>query len=495
MTRRTKQGLALLAGAVTLVLAWPGASTADTSLGGYSGTAEAVGVRVQVFDPVLPLPSNPQVDGSLGYAKSNTDTGPVSRGTASYFWPGDVLGDGFNQLVGNPNVKYGVQVNSRYPATSDSPAHNTAQITDGNGMYTSSDGFTTNASVTGLGIAGPGVDLLSGIGKGLNQLLGQSKPTKGSPELPVQVSGTLAGLVTFENLHSDSSVVVADKTITSTAHASLSAIKLLGGLITVSGMDITSQSVSNGTKATTTQSMKALELSVAGQNIGITDKGVEVAGSTTLLPSIPAALMSLLDKIGISVQYAPATNTVTGAAGSAGLSGLVLSIDTVPLKKALNLGGIIAPLQQMIEKIPKLGDELGPLLNLGPKIVFKIGDVSSSASAQPAFSGGVGGGTGPVTGTGGTGGTGPTSGTGGPLGTSGTNPPAQSNGNPSIAPVQSTALHLPGLGGLPRGLIIGLLLAAAAVGWGLQYMGAFLFGAGRNCVHGLSTGVPDLRKG
>jgi hypothetical protein len=61
--------------------------------------------------------------------------------------------------------------------------------------------------------------------------------------------------------------------------------------------------------------------------------------------------------------------------------------------------------------------------------------------------------------------------------------------------VQSAALHLPGLGSLPRGLIIGLLLAAAAVGWGLQYMGAFLFGAGRNCVHGLTTGVPDLRKG
>jgi hypothetical protein len=339
---------------------------------------------------------------------------------------------------------------------------------------------------------------LSGIGKGLNQLLGQSKPAKGSPELPVQVSGTLAGLVTFENLHSDSNVVVANKTITATAHTSLSAIKLLGGLITISGMDITSQSVSDGAKATTSQSMKALELSVAGQKIGITDKGVEVAGSTTALPAIPATLMSLLDKIGISVQYAPATKTVDGATGSAGLSGLVLSIDTVPLKKALNLGGIIAPLQQMIQKIPKLGDQLGPLLNLGPKIVFKIGDVSSSASAQPPFVGGVGGsggGTGPVSGTVGSGATGPTGGTGGPLGSSGTNPPASSGGTPSIAPVQSAALHLPGLGSLPRGLIIGLLLAAAAVGWGLQYMGAFLFGAGRNCVHGLTTGVPDLRKG
>ncbi|HET8581817.1 MAG TPA: hypothetical protein VFL65_01090 [Jatrophihabitans sp.] len=505
MNRRSKQGLALLGGAALLTLAWPGASSAQTSLGGYSGVAQAAGIRVQIYEPVIPIPSSPQIDGSIGYAKANTDTGPVSRATASYLWPGDVVGDGFDQLAGNPNAKYPVQVNSRYPATADSPAQNTAQLTDGNGMTTSSNESATTASVTGLGVAGSGVNLLGGLGKGLGQLAGHSS-SPSAPDVPVPVSSTLAALATLENLHITSSVVVGKDTVTSSARATMSSIKLLAGLISINGMDVRSESVSNGTKATESGSLSAMQLSVAGQSFTLGDKGVQFGGTATKLPPVPAALTTLLGKIGISFGYAPTAQSVQGATGAQSTSGLVISIDTVPLKTALNLGGLVAPLQQLIEKIPTLGSQLAPLLGLGPKIVLTLGDVSSTATAAPAYTGGsfpvTGGGT---TGTTGSGGVVPAGSTGGGIGGGGGLPGGSTGGTPGTGPVapaapastptQATGFELPGLGAVPRGLILGGLALAALVGWGLRLVGGLLLGGGRTCAFGLPTGVPDLRKG
>jgi hypothetical protein len=506
--RRTKRTLALFGGTVLAVLAWPGPSSADTNLGGYNGVAQAEAIRIQIFEPTIPIPvdpGKPEIDAGIAYTKANTDTGPVTRATASYLWPGDTIGDGFGALVGNDKAQYSIQVNSRYPETATSPAKNTAQITDGNGMTTSTDGFNTKATVTGFGIAGPNTDLLSGIGQGLRNLPGLGNPTAPPSKdvsVPVPVSQMLAALATVQNVQSTSSVVTGKNSVTCTAQALMSNVKLLGGLINIDSIKATSTTVSDGKTATTSGSIRPGAITLAGTDIGLAGKGVKLGDSSTKLPDLPSSVTDLLGKIGVEINYAPSSRTSDGATAALASDGLVISIDTQPLKTALNVGGLIGPLQDLIEKIPNIGSTLGPLLGLGPKIVIRIGDVFSTATAAPAYV------VPPVN----PGGSNPVPGGGQPSGN--VVPPVNTGGGPPIntgpgVPLPSTtpggttttpstqpsAFTLPGLGEVPKALIIGGLAFALVAGWLFRMVSGFILGGAGSCAHGLTTGVPDLRKG
>ena len=506
MRRRT---IALIGLGALVILAWPGPASGDTTLGGYSGSAIAEPVHLEIYDPVIPLPSDPQVDIGVGYTRATTDSGPVSRATASYLWPGDVLGDGFSQLVGG-NQSYPIQINSNYPATSTSPAANRAQLTDGNGMSTASDDTTTTANVTGLGIAGPNTDLLGGIGQGLQQLGGQPPSTAAAaPSAPVPVSSTLAGLMTLQNFRSTSTTTLASKTFTASADATASDIALLNGLISIKGLSMTATTASDGTKATNSGHATIGGISIAGQTFSLDDAGVHGAGSTATLPTLPQAVTDALEQIGISVQLAPVTKTADGASGTFRAQGLVITIDTKPLRTAL-LNPVTDLLAKVVQQLPsQLSGQLLPLLNLAPKFVVTIGDVRTNASASPGYVGGVP--TGPTVppanpgsgSTGGPGTTGGTGGTGGNLGSSGsigggsTGATGGGSGSNVIPPStqQAVGFNLPGLGDVPRAVLLGGLVLAAALGWLLRTAGGFLLGGAGNCRFGLASGVPDLRKG
>jgi hypothetical protein len=490
-------------GVVAIVaLMWPGpAASADTSLGGYEGLATATVVHAEVFDPTIPLPASPQGDMSLGYTKSNVESGPTTRALASYLWPGFVLGDGFEQVTGKPGSKYPVQVNSRFPATTDAPAKNAVQLTDGNGMATSSDGFSTRSSVTLLGLAGPDTNLLGGTGTGLGQLAGKStSPT--APKVPVPValpvSAGLASVVTAQHVTSTSTVNLADKTVTSTAHAAASNIGLLGGLISIDGVNVTSKVVSNAAKATVTGGATIGGLTIAGTKIALDDKGVNVAGSGAALPDVSATVTKLLKSFGIELSTLPVKKTVSGAQGELEAKVLVITVDTGPLKTALN-----GPLAAVLALLgPHAAEQLAPLITLGPRIVVTIGAVDASATAMPAYDAGstsTGGGTSSAGGTSKGGGASTGGGTSGSsAGTSGDT----STGNPagvtagSTPPVNSqpVALNLPALGAVPRLLLLGALVFASMLGWALRRAGGLLFGSDRSCEFGLRSGVPDLRR-
>ena len=116
-----------------------------------------------------------------------------------------------------PEPQLGVSGAGEFPRCSTSPVpgrRNTAQITDGNGMTTSTDGVTT-ANVTGLGISGPDVNLLGGLGTGLSLRQARSPPPL--PELPVPANwSTLASLITAKGVTSNSTIKVADTSAMST---------------------------------------------------------------------------------------------------------------------------------------------------------------------------------------------------------------------------------------------------------------------------------------
>lgn len=501
ISRRTWVAGCTVAGLLTL--AWPGPAWADSSLGGYSVTSSASVIHVEVFEPVLPLPSSPQGDLSIGYTQTSADSGPSTRALASYVWPGAVIGDGFNQLSGNPNSVYPIQVDSRYPATTSAPAKNTAQITDGNGMTTSTDGATTTANVTGLGIAGPDVNLLGGLGTGLGSLSGKPSKVKPTPDVPVPVSSTLASLVTAKGVTSNSTVKVLDKSVTSTSTAAASDISLLHGIIGLSGVKVTDTVTSDGTKATTTGEATIGGLTIAGVKIALGDAGITVGSSAVKLPALPTSLTSLLKSLGIQLDIAPVTKTVSGATGTFAGQALVVTLDTGPLKQALN-----GPLSLLINLLGSTAaTQLAPLIQLAPKFVVKLGEANTSVSASPPYTGGNSGGTTGSTGggftgggSGGTIGGGGTSGavisTPGTPGTPGTagGTPATGTGLPGSSP-QTAAYSLPGLGSMPKFLIVGALILAAAIGWLMQAAGGLMLSSGGTCGMGLETGVPDLRKG
>ncbi|MGN6608068.1 MAG: hypothetical protein ACTHMS_13780, partial [Jatrophihabitans sp.] len=362
-------------------------------------------------------------------------------------------------------------------------------------------------------ISNGGTNLLSGAGNGLCQAL--SPDPKNCPSLPatppVPVPAQLAGVMTLANVHSESTVQLAASSITSTAEATASDISLFGGIIGIHDVKVTSSSTSNGVRASNTAHLTIGGVTVAGKDIGLDEQGLNLAGTSVPVPQLPDVLSGL----GISFQYQPTTKSVDGATASFASTGLVISVDTALVKQAL--APLTGALANILSQIPNL-DQVTALLNLGPRFNFLIGDVSTTATAAPAYvpppltgggsttpghgstgggttGGGVAaGGTGGGSDLGGGGGTGTTgyttpisSGTGAPTTTTG-------GGAPTTTVAQPAAFGLPPLGTVPKLLILGGLAFAVALGWAFRTAGGLLLGTGRNCAYGLDTGVPDLRQ-
>jgi len=551
-----RRGGALVAavtlGALATPAAWAGPAPAprpadsgsSSSLGGWTVSASAAPVTMEIYDPKIPIPAQPgkpNLEFDISYTRAGYGSGPTGAATASFLWPGDAIAFGLGQLFNSPNVKYPILTNVQYPGASPDA---TMQPVPGSYMQSHTDANgSTSVSSFGLPLPGTGPSLPgqapssapsspASSGGLLGGLLGGTLPQPQLPDLGslIRFLTGQSALVDVQGERSQSSATVTNGHAVATAESDAGKLLILGGLIEFDGLKVTSQSTSDGVKGTSTGNVDYGSMSVAGVNFGITANGIQTPFGMVALPQLPDAMNQVLAPLGISVALPAASDVSKDTAGEMFSHGLQITIDTAKLKAMLPLtpvlnqlfaqippsltSGLPAPLPSLIQTLPQLA----------PKIVLTVGSAKSKADASQAIdlSGGASGGPttqpsgagtsgGTIGSSGGTGGSdtsggvggssggsvGGTGGVGGSTGggTTGGTAGGTAGGVKPSPPMQNTAAKVTpaAFGGLPGQLLVGAAVVACVAAWGLRKYSTLLFG-GAGCEAGHSTGVPDLRE-
>jgi hypothetical protein len=523
-SRRTAVGvlaLGLVLGSAGVALGPAQAMAPATSYGGFSTAATASPLKLEVFEPSIPIPTEPQFEMDFSYTRVLGDSGPSTTARASAMWPGPAIGEGlktFGEQLGLPpqltGGGYPVQVNSQFPGDPSQAASEpfpgmVQRVNATDKKTTAKAGYTGSGDLaegdSGDGTATPAPNPLDGLSKGDFSGLGSALTgTKtGSNEDPTQTNpmGALSMLIDFDGMTSVSSTTYDDDQVVSTATSRIGEIRLLLGMIKLTGINVVTKvtsTIDGGAK--TSQVVDVGGMTIAGQKFSYGPDGFTAAGSTTPVPGMPAQASDLLKMLGVQIEVPKPEVTQDGASGKVDAEAVRITLDTKPLRSNLPL----LPLDQVVSQLPDMGQGnilKGMLLSLNtfaPKLVLHLGQASAAATTvsnfdmgadgAPAIAGAADAGAGSAA-------------TGGAAGTAGVGAPGEVAPAAAGASAVSTPLkHVSGVPGLPPlgsvpGMLtmLGILLAAGA-GWYLRRAGGLLFGAGATCAHGLKAGIPDLRK-
>jgi hypothetical protein len=552
MTRNARRYLvpvsaAALAGAVLPVTASAPAASAADGFGGYSSVASAAPVRIEFYEPTIPIPANPQLEVEMAYTKVEADSGS-STGRASWLWPGDPLGEGaktFGEQLGLPpqlfENGYPVQVNSGQPSgepqqadqpfpgmvmtTSASDTRTVAQagfspdgqVQDGAGK----DGGAGAGSGGGGGDGTPGVpglpslpslpgastanDLLQQFGQvitgGQPAAVAADDPAPATPGLPPE----LAALVDFEGYTSSSRNAVRGGRVSTVSRSALGDVSLLGGLITLDGIVSTSSSGSDGSKNTAAGRSVLGGMTVAGQEFSFGPGGYAAGPQRGDVPPIPDQAAAALKKLGVTITLPKPQLHKKGDIARSTVSGLRLELDTGKLMKQLHQ----LPIDDLIDQLPsdpkELKSTLQTIAGLSPRVVITLGtastkvetvdgidiptDVPDNDPGTPHDT--AAGGGGPSS-------SGPTSAGGGSTPSASSPAPAGGGDAPAadgdLPPSQLAGSGLPPLYSIPGAILVGGIALAAVGGTWLRRIGVIALGGAGSCPHGLDSGLPDLRK-
>lgn len=532
--RRLRRGAAALGACALLGATLPlgaAAQAADDApagpgFSGFSSSTVAAPVKIEIFEPTIPIPASPQAELSLGYSKVLADSSG-SKGRASFLWPGDAVGEGLKTILeqlGLPQALIGpiaaqgypVQVNSGFPS---GDAEQTNERLPGSVMRTKATqyttfaktGFSTDCDVqdptgsdaapaggsggSGSGDSGSGGSSpLDGLTSLVGGLFGPTTPSQGDAQggtgdgkddgkdttacqLPAQLAALvdLGGYVASSQTTSSTGVGAQVKAI---SRASLGDISLLGGLVTLSGLTSTAVTTGDGGKPVAGGHASYGILTIAGQRFRIGPDGLEAAGQQQRIPGLPSAPAALLKALGLTLETPGRVETRTGGKLTATTEALRLTIDTAVLQPLLKLLPLSTILNPIANSLPTQAGPLKSLLlsipELAPKIVLHIGYATSTLETVqgvdiPGVDPGAGGGTGTAAGGGTTGGLGATGGPTAGGGTGSTDVPATSDPGATAGGGESaTTGDLPPTtqaAGLPKLFSIpGLLMAGALVG-------------------------------
>lgn len=511
-------GLALLPGS--------GAATAEPAFGGFATEATATPLRIALYEPVVPIPSEPQAEVDLAYTTVQSATGPSATGRASWFWPGDAVGEGCKTFVEQLRLQdtglcedgYPVQVNSQTPG---GPEHARDEQFPGTVMRTSASADRTVAK------AGWSPD-------GRLEERTAPKPGGDAPEPPLPVPGDLsqlgaaitgkqqaepepppnalfpdelAAVVDVGAMSSVSEVLTAGDRITAVATSRVTDLALLDGLITADTVRVTTTATSNGRTAGSDIDSRVAGLAIAGNAFVVDRKGVRAAGETVPIDGLPDDPAEALARLGVAFEVPQGQRRTQDMAASAAVDGLRITLDLAVLRRQLDTGALEDAVGQVTKEFPEdaaqLRSAVGALFQVSPKVVLTLGNAAASTTTVPGIdlpvvdvpetpidtgaAGPAGGGLG-----------------GASAGGDALAPPAGSG--PAAAPAagdatvttgvatENVAAGLPPLASIPGALLVGGIVAASGVGWWLQRIGGLVIGGAGACAHGLETGVPDLRK-
>ncbi len=500
--------------------------------GGFSTMATASPLKLDVFEPALPIPTTPgapEGEFDFSYTRVLGDSGPSTTARASAFWPGPAIGEGlktFGEQLGLPAALtgggYPVQANAQYPGDTTQQAQEffpgmVGRVSASGKRTVARVGYTgSDVSDGSAGDGKPADNPLAGLLNGdLTALTGLLTGTKsGNSDTPLggtAMLGPLAALVDFDGMTSVSSTDYDGGTATATSTSRVGELRLLLGLVKLTGVNVvtkTTSSIDGGVKTAQTVDIGGME--IAGQKFSYGPNGFTAAGSTTPIPNLGDTVGGLLKQLGINIETPAPVVKKDGLSGSVDAEAVRITIDLKPLRALLPA----LPLDQLVGALPDLPGQAavlkGLLLSLNtiaPKLVLHLGDSHTAATVVPAID--MDGGTTnpPTTTTPGSGVPGSnnslapgTTGTPGlgdvPVSDPGSVDPGSTGTGTPAGPqnMNATIPGLPPLGSVPMWLLLGGLLLAAGVGWYLRNAGAVLFGSGANCSHGLKAGIPDLRK-
>ncbi|MEP9363546.1 choice-of-anchor P family protein [Nocardioides sp. CN2-186] len=552
---------AALVGAPILIGAGPVSAGASAygaekpAFSGFSSSAWAAPVKIEIYEPTIPIPATPQAEFEMAYTKVEADSGS-SSGRASWLWPGDSIGEGAKTVIENlglpPELSgplaaqgYPVQVNSSQPSgeakMADEPFPGTVMETsasdtktiaqtgfspdgdvhapqDGSHDGGGKDGGEGTPGVPGLpeipglpalpgqsGVSGSPTDALTAFGQAITGTSATTADDPGDDPAPTTpgapgVPPELAALVDFEGYTSTSQNVASADKVVSSSRSALGDVQLLGGLISLDGVVVTSTSSSDGKAATAGGKASFGGITIAGQDFSFGPSGFDAAGKQTKVPALPDQATKALAQLGVKLTLPKPTLEKKGDQATSEMAGLRIQIDASKLRKKLDA----LPLDQLVGAVP---DEAGQLksalqaaVGLSPRIVITLGNASSTVDTvqgiaipsdipdnDPGHSGGGAGGGGGGAGGASTSGGAPTSAT---PGAGGDAPSADGD----LPPSSLAGSGLPPLYSIPGAILAGGIALAAVGGTWLRKAGVLALGGAGSCSHGLDSGLPDLRK-
>ena len=331
---------------------------------GYISAAWAAPVKIELYEPTIPIPSSPQGEVEVAYTEVEGDSSQ-SRGRSSYLWPGDPVGEGFKTFVEQlgfppswartairsrstpctPPVPATTKT-SRSPGSSSTPAPVRARPTPRTATPVTPRPRTATTRARGT-TAGcfpacrcPDWKTCSPAAR--TRAAEDGEDGEGSSlGLPPE----LAAIIDLGGFTSRSELETLTEA-TATARSAFGDLAILDGLIRMEGLKVRAEVSSDGTSSEAGGVSAYGELIVLGQRFAFGPDGFVAVGEPTPIPGLPDDPGAALKELGITIKFPKPVYEKSADKASASVAGLVVEIDLGPLQKGLRQAAARRPHQR-----------------------------------------------------------------------------------------------------------------------------------------------------